>query len=38
MVSISIDFNGVLAQHEWRTLPVLESQSMGFGNPLGYGQ
>lgn len=37
MLFIFIDFNGVLTQHEWRTLPVLESQSMVVGDPLGFG-
>lgn len=37
ILSITIDINGVLAQHERRMLPVLESQSMVVGDPLGFG-
>ena len=37
MLSMSMDFKRVLAQHEQQTLPVVESQSMAVCDPLGFG-
>lgn len=33
---LSVDFNGVLAQHEQRTLPMSQSQSVAVGDPLSF--